>query len=547
MSNHPRVLLIGLDAADKDLLVAAMDRGDLPALERLRAEGASGVVESLRGFGSGAVWPSFSTGVSPAKHGRYFYRQVGPETYQAQRFQASDLGARSFWEQMSAAGRRVAVFDVPKMGLAERLDGIEVVDWLVHGPVYKELRTHPRSFAAELVDRFGADPVPQCDRPGGRNAREHAELLDVLRSRIATKGEAARYYLAREPWDLFIAVFADPHCVGHQCWHVRDSAHPQHDPRARDAVGDPVLEVYRAIDREIGKLVEQVGEDTLVIVLSCTGMGPNYSGNLLLDEVLRRLEGRKPPLVFDGWTRLKRGVKGMLPTQVRQRGRQISRRVEERALHADRQRRRCFFVPHNDMSGAIRVNLAGRERDGVVRPEEMDALFASLREDLLALRNLDTGRPVVEDVVRTADCCEGEHLDSLPDFFVLWQRDAPIERIGSPRIGEITLRHRGNRTGDHRPDSIFFARGPGVPRGPVTGVSIVDFAPTIAALSGVALERTDGTPIRALGATEHALTRVAAWGERSRPTERAQLSSWGADGGEVDEDEDDDNAPVNAA
>jgi predicted AlkP superfamily phosphohydrolase/phosphomutase len=302
--------------------------------------------------------------------------------------------------------------------------------------------------------------------------------------------------------------------------------------------------VYRAIDREIGKLVEQVGEDTLVIVLSCTGMGPNYSGNLLLDEVLRRLEGRKPPLVFDGWTRLKRNVKGMLPTQVRRRGRQLSRRVEERALHADRQRRRCFFVPHNDMSGAIRVNLAGRERDGVVRPEEMDALFASLREDLLALRNLDTGRPVVEDVIRTADRCEGEHLDSLPDFFVLWQRDAPIERIGSAKIGEIALRHRGNRTGDHRPDSIFFARGPGVAPGHVDGVSIVDFAPTLATLSGVALERTDGTLIRALCASAHAPARVAAWGERSHPIERAQLKSWGG-GGEPDED--DGNAPVNAA
>jgi predicted AlkP superfamily phosphohydrolase/phosphomutase len=495
---YRRVLLIGLDAADKDLLADAMDRGELPVLRQLRSESAWGVVDSLPGFGSGAIWPSFSTGVSPAKHGRYFYRQVGPESYEAQRFEASAFHAKSFWESMSDAGRRVAVFDVPKMGLSERLNGIEAVDWLVHGPVYHELRTHPTQFAAELIERFGADPLPQCDLPGGRDARQHAELLDILRHRVATKGRAARHYLAQESWDLFVTVFADPHCVGHQCWHVRDPAHPQHDAQAHARVGDPVLEVYQSIDRAIGEMLEVVSDDTIVIVLSCTGMGPNYSGNLVLDEVLRRLEGRKAPAAFSSWSGLKRRAKQVLPIAVRRRGRRWSRRVEERVLHSDRQQRRCFAVPHNDMSGAIRVNLAGRDADGQVRPEEMDAFYAALRADLLALRNLETGGAVVEDVVRTADRCEGEHLATLPDFFVLWRRDAPIRRIGSPKIGEIEHQHRGNRTGDHRPDSIFFARGRGIAPGRVDGVSILDFAPTLAALAGVVLPETDGAPIRAL-------------------------------------------------
>lgn len=511
MQTHRRVLLIGLDAADKDLLIEAMDRGDLPALRSLRQEGAWGVVESPPGFGSGAVWPSFSTGVSPAKHGRYFYRQVGPESYEAQHFHPTAFHAKSLWETISDAGRRVAVFDVPKMGLSENVNGIEVVDWLVHGPVYKELRTQPKAFASELVARFGADPLPQCDLPGGRNARQHAELIELLKRRIATKGAAVRHYLAQERWDLFVTVFADPHCVGHQCWHVRDPSHPQHDAQAHAAVGDPVLEIYRAIDRAIGEILTAVDDDTLVVVLSCTGMGPNYSGNLFLDEILRRIEGRKASAVLGGWSRLKRRAKQVLPVSIRRRGRKLSRRVDERVLHSDRQHRRCFFVPHNDMSGAIRVNLAGREAEGQVQPAEVDALFATLREDLLALRNLDTGGPVVDDVVRTADYCKGAHLSALPDFFVLWRRDHPIERIGSAKIGELTLRHRGNRTGDHRPDSIFFARGHGVQPGRIEGVSILDFAPTLAALAGVALGERDGVPIRALcGASQPDRVRVSA-------------------------------------
>jgi predicted AlkP superfamily phosphohydrolase/phosphomutase len=142
----------------------------------------------------------------------------------------------------------------------------------------------------------------------------------------------------------------------------------------------------------------------------------------------------------------------------------------------------------------------------------VDALFASLRDDLLALRNLDTGRPVVEDVVRTADRCEGAHLATLPDFFVLWRRDDPIERVGSPKVGEVVYRHRGNRTGDHRPESLFLARGRGIAAGRVDGVSILDFAPTLAALSGVELEQADGTPIRVLCEPEGAgEDRIRAW------------------------------------
>jgi len=76
-----RVLLIGLDAAAADIIMRGIDDGDLPTFQRLRTEGAWGLVSSPRGFGSGAVWPSFATGVSPAKHGRYYYRQVGPGSY----------------------------------------------------------------------------------------------------------------------------------------------------------------------------------------------------------------------------------------------------------------------------------------------------------------------------------------------------------------------------------------------------------------------------------------------------------------------------------
>lgn len=498
MSGGRRILLIGMDAADPGLLRQGLESGALPTLAGLAADGAWGLVTAPPGFGSGAIWPCFYTGVSPARHGRYFYRQVAPGDYEATRFDADRFGAPAIWKVLSDGGRRVAAFDVPKAGLSGGLDGLEVVDWLVHGPVYKQLRTIPEGFGAELAARFGSDPMPQCDQPGGRNARQHLELRDLLLERIRTKEEATRHYFAREPWDFFATVFADPHCVGHQSWHVRDPGHPLHDAEAAALVGDPVMDVYAAIDASIGRMLEDVDEETLVLVVSCTGMGPNYSGNHVLDEILRRLEGRSKTLGFDLWGRLKRGAKRVMPLGLRKRGRRLSRRVEERVAHGDRQQRSCFTVPHNDIAGAVRINLTGREPGGRVRPEEVKDFFERLRRDLLEVTNLDTGTPIVEDVVLTADHCEGDRLADLPDVFVLWRRDAPMDRVGSPKIGEIRHVHRGNRTGDHNSDSLFFARGPGVAPGEIAPVSILDFAPTLAALSDVAMPESDGKRIEAL-------------------------------------------------
>jgi hypothetical protein len=72
------------------------------------------------------------------------------------------------------------------------------------------------------------------------------------------------------------------------------------------------------------------------------GHGPELLGNLLLDEVLRRLEGRKAPAAFSGWSGLKAareaGAAGRRATARAQV--EPPRRGARAAL--DRQQRRCF-------------------------------------------------------------------------------------------------------------------------------------------------------------------------------------------------------------
>ena len=64
MNELTKVLFIGLDAAERDLLLDWSDRGILPNLQALRARGVWGDAPAMPGLGSGALWPSFSTGVN---------------------------------------------------------------------------------------------------------------------------------------------------------------------------------------------------------------------------------------------------------------------------------------------------------------------------------------------------------------------------------------------------------------------------------------------------------------------------------------------------
>ena len=159
MTRKTRLLAIGLDAAEQSLIKQWMESGDLPALAGLRERAVCGQTTNEPGLYSGAVWPSIFTGVSAARHGRYFYRQLNTGTYKTCHVSPDDLKHPPFWKALSDAGLRVAVIDVPKSPITEGLNGIQVVDWGSHDPEHPAVRCWPPELSEEVTRRFGVDPA----------------------------------------------------------------------------------------------------------------------------------------------------------------------------------------------------------------------------------------------------------------------------------------------------------------------------------------------------------------------------------------------------
>ena len=506
-----RLLVIGLESVEHELAFQWSDAGHLPNLKRLLHRGVFGKT-SVPGdsMPAGGIWPSFMTGLNPAKHGRYGDEQIVPGSYNIREVLAatmpeilgSTVPPRPFWQTLSDAGRRVAVIDVPESLLCTNINGLHLVDWMVHGQLSALVHSHPPEVAEEAIARFGSCPIDLC-RATSNRLENFDDLLPRLLRRVERKAKFAVDLLARDAWDLFLVVFAEGHCAGHKLWQFHDPAHPFY-PSVGDPGRDPLFDVYKALDNALGRLLDQIDDETIVLVLTVIGMGPNHSASFLLDDVLLRLERKQPAKSRVSLDHVHTTYRALVPAALRTRFgtalRGVAEAAKAKAMAQDWSQRKAFVVPNNETAGAIRLNLIGREPKGRLSPgEEAEAYCRDLSSDLRDLINIDTGKPVVRDVIRTAEVFQGERLDNLPDLYVLWNSEAPINRVASAKTGEVTRERPEHLPGNHRPRGLFLAAGPGFLREEVRQpTSILDFAPTICALLDVELGQFDGTTIPSL-------------------------------------------------
>lgn len=511
------IVVIGFDALCFDLVQRWAAEGRLPTFDRALRQACWGRVDNPTGLEAGAVWPTFCTGLEPGWHGQY----EGPykfdtDIYRARLMDRSERHAPPFWVAASDAGRRVAIIDAPYAFLEPSINGVQVVDWLTHVLVRPEgLATFPAELTDKIAATYGVNPFGGPNRcPTNDVTLESAEAVaafrDRLLDRVRWKTEFTLELLARERWDLLVTTFHDAHDVGHMAWHLHDRDHERHDSHIAAQVGNPVMDVYVALDAALGRLLAALDRRATVLIYASHGMGVDRSGTLFLDAILRRLEiayrDSKPlaPTWLDRAGGLYRTV---VPPWLRKR--LVRTKFVQQAYTANTSAqsrgRRFFELAPNHATGGVRFNLKGRESGGIVDPGEVDGLCARLEEDLSAIVNADSGEKLIETIVRTSAIHPGPYVQEFPDLLLEWNKRHPIRRIRSPLFGELERRDSRSRTGDHTQKiGAFLALGPGISPGRLSGsVRASDFAPTIAALLGLPGGTRGGRPIGAIVSTRN--------------------------------------------
>lgn len=469
------MLAIGIDAAEPSLVRRLIDRRELPFLGALLAQGRYGRVLSAAHIGSGAVWPTFLTGSSPFLHGICSIWPWRPETMGVSRVTCNALVP--FWKAVAMRGHAVGVLDVPFAPPVGLRTGIEITNWGAHDWLEGRTEVSPPALRVLVRDGSGLHPFASgaVDAAGPHDCEGLARVRSLCLAGVRQRGALAARMLAEVPLDLLLVVFTEVHRASHLLWHTIDPTHLAHlreGAGASPAVTGGLLDIYREVDQQVGRLLEAVGSDTTVLVFSLHGMRAHEGIPTILDPLLRSLGlasvKRWEALSWPARARqVFRAVKQRIPPSLKRLyyrlvSRSLMVRIAQPTLMPayDWSRTIAFPLP-TDQHGWIRLNLVGREAQGILDPGEYQAVCSNLEGVLRGLRATDGSR-VVRDVLRIARETGGSPPQHLPDLIIHWDDAASASPLRL-RTPIISARPIGTKfTGQHAPEGFFILRpGPG--------------------------------------------------------------------------------------
>jgi len=491
MHNPQKIAIVGWDAASFDVITPLLEAGALPNLQSLIDRGRWGTLTSTLHPLSPTAWASFMTGMNPGKHGIFDFVGLG-KNGKFQVMSGGALKAKTLWARLSEAGRRVAVVNVPMTFPPEPVNGFLIAG--MDAPRHDRASTYPPDLEQELYDRFDGYRVGVRARAVALTAVERftpryvRELCDLA----LLRGQVACHLLERSRPDFLAIVFTATDRVQHALGYLMaDSVSPE------DGIG----KVYRACDRALGCILQELGDDWIVLVMSDHGAC-----------AYRRVFELNTWLAMQGWLQLRPARKftalaeHLAPLQ-RRLARLVAKgaqREPDKEQFLDRiiwEETRAFAV---GAFGSIYINTPDRFPNGIVKPgSEYQAACEQIAEELLSARDPETGDDIVLAVHQASDVYRGPYASLAPDLLVETKNDYFVRNCLDQQEDRLTYaagRYRGRslaHTGRHTRDGILVAAGTCFAAGENKDAShIEDVAPTVLHLSGLPVPTSmDGRPL----------------------------------------------------
>ena len=497
-----RVLVVGWDGADWEIVDDLIGRGLLPTAAAMVSEGASGTLMSTTPTHSWSAWASFLTGVHPSRHGVFDFVERDPHDPQRRiPVSSGSIDAPSFLESLSAAGHEVRAANIPVT-----FPPLEIRGRMISGvaiPPGADFVT-PSSFEEELRRRA---PFPLNGMEWSRYEQRPDQLISEARDYVAQRGAAFRVLLEGD-WSVATCVFVAPDRVQHPFGAALLPSHPDFPERSQAPETEALYAMYADLDRELARLIDIAGDDTTVILMSDHGFRP-VSRVADLDRILIAMGFASAGSV----SHAARTVRSS--PLLRKLGRsRLGHRLKQN-LRAPSSLDWAKTRAYRSVAGGVSLNARGREIHGVVSQSDMAMVLGELTEGLLAYVDPTTGERPVREVVPRADLPQGLHRDMAPDLMV---RPSPLWSLAPTRSSDPRTSWP---SGSHRREGIIAAIGAGVQPGDLGTPHIVDLAPTLLASQGLVDADSDGTAIAALlgGRAQPELALAATHGGMSRDTQ----------------------------
>jgi predicted AlkP superfamily phosphohydrolase/phosphomutase len=448
-----KILVLGLDCAAPELLLGYDDLGNI---RRLMEAGAYGRLESVIPPITVPAWMCLATSQDPGSLGVYGFRNRVDHSYGGLSIATSrSITEPAIWDQLAREGKRSIIIGLPPGYPPRRINGLFVSCFLTPD-TEKNVFTHPAELSQEIRQLVGHYPV---DVQGFRTD-DKTWLRDQIFAMSRVQFQVVRHLLQTKDWDYFHFVDIGLDRIHHGFWKYHDPEHVLHEPDSpfRTTVHD----YYRHLDEEIGRVLELVSDETIVLLVSDHG-AQRLDGGFCVNEWLVR----------EGLLVLKSYPKEVTPFAKLEVDWEQTKVWSEGGYYA-----RVFF------------NVKGREPQGVIEPAEYEAFRDRIKAKFEA--TADAQGKLLRTLVFKPNEIYHKVQNVAPDLIVhfgsLYWRS--IGGVGYPAI-HILENDTGPDDCNHAQFGAFILAAANNPlRGEVTGARLLDIAPTLLELGGYEIPAT---------------------------------------------------------
>ena len=468
--SHNKVFLLGLDGATFDIIIPMIRNGELPNIQKLMENGSYGTLSSIEPMMSPVLWTTILTGKKAEKHGIKDYTVQIEGEYQPVPIGSAQRKSLAIWNIIGIGEKTSAFLAFWATHPAEQVNGIVISDRFSEKDIKNAF--YPPSIQDELkpyiditddeigklTQRFTKFPF-ETDFTDKYEPRtdifEKNKYVYLLRHHLRldlAMFRAGAYIVERYAPDIVGIYIKGIDGVSHLFWKYMDplTTQARYDnisEEDREYFKDVIIEYYRWVDEMIGLLMP-VLDGYHIVIVSDHGFGPvadriNYDMNALLTEM-----------------GLAKYDKGEL----------IEKDSNVFVLKADWSNKRN-----------LRLNIAGREKGGIVKSADAQKVLNKVCESLSSIRT-EEGQPLFTRV-EGKGVQFGEGADIEVEFNTeITPSDVVI--IGDKKVDANRFIVSSGLSGDHKINGIIIMSGSSIKRTVIEDASVVDITPILLTLLG---------------------------------------------------------------
>jgi ATP sulfurylase len=444
-----KVLVIGLDCATPQLVFDQW-RDKLPNLSKLMEGGTYGVLESTIPPITVPAWMSMVTSKDPGRLGFYGFRNRADYSYDKMRIaNSSAVTEDTLWDILSRAGRRVAMVGVPQTYPVKPTNGNVITSFLT--PSTQSQYTYPADLKGEIEGWVG-EYMLDVDN---FRTEDKDDLLRDIYEMTEKRFKVVGHMLREKEWDFFMLVEMGVDRIHHAFWKYFDPQHPKYEAGSR--YENVIEEYYEYLDKEIGKILDAIDDDTVVLAVSDHG-ARHMEGGICINEWLRQ----------EGYLTLKEEPTSIVPLE---------------KVEIDWDRTKAWGA--GGYYGRLFMNVEGREPQGVIPSGDYEEVRDEIIHKLSQITdengvNIGTVSYKPQDVY-------SECRNVAPDLMIYFGNLA-WRSVGSMGHGRVHTRENdiGPDDANHAQGGIFIMYDPRQQgQGKVEGLQLMDVAPTVLDVFGL--------------------------------------------------------------